>query len=147
MMPIPVPDVPGALGADVPADAEGLPPRSALSPRQRVVVDVSAIGDLALRTAAASVLSTTVAPAVVANAMRHPGGERSNLGFYAELAAEQDPAKSFPAPTELPRRPVTAGQPAGGVARERDGRQHRVPQQLHRDQPRDAKAVERIYLQ
>jgi pimeloyl-ACP methyl ester carboxylesterase len=100
--PMPVPDVPGALGADVPADAEGLPPRSALSPRQRVVVDVSAIGDLALRTAAAAVLSTTVAPAVVANAMRHPGGERSNLSFYAELAAEQDPAKSFPAPAQLP---------------------------------------------
>jgi pimeloyl-ACP methyl ester carboxylesterase len=100
---IPVPDVPGALGADVPAGAEGLPARSALSPRQRVVVDVSAIGDLALRTAAASLLSTTVAPAVVANARRHPGGERSNLGFYAELATEHDVAKSFPAPAELPQ--------------------------------------------
>jgi hypothetical protein len=101
-MSIPVPDAPGALGADVPADAQVLPSRSALSPRQRVVVDVSAIGDLALRTAAASVLSTTVAPAVVAHAMRHPGGERRNLGFYAELAAEHDVAKSFPAPAELP---------------------------------------------
>jgi hypothetical protein len=100
--PIPVPDVPGA---DVPAGAEGLPPRSALSPRQRVVVDASAIADLALRTWAASLLSTTVGPAVVANALRHTrsGSERSNLGFYAELAAERDPAKSFPAPTQLPQ--------------------------------------------
>jgi hypothetical protein len=92
----------GALGADVPPSAEGLPARSDLSPRQRAVVDVSAIGDLALRTAASSLLSATVAPAVVANAMRHPGGERSNLAFYAELAAERDAARSFPAPTELP---------------------------------------------
>ncbi|MGA8254127.1 MAG: alpha/beta fold hydrolase [Mycobacterium sp.] len=92
----------GALGADVPPSADGLPARSDLSPRQRAAVDVSAIGDLALRTAASSLLSTTVAPAVVANAMRHPGGERSNLAFYAELAAERDAAKSFPAPTELP---------------------------------------------
>jgi pimeloyl-ACP methyl ester carboxylesterase len=93
----------GAQGSDVPADAEGLPSRSALSPRQRVIVDVSAIGDLVGRTVAASLLSATVAPAVVVNAMRHPGGERSNLAFYGELAAEHDTAKSFPAPTELPR--------------------------------------------
>ena len=100
---IPVPDVPGALGADVPAGAGGLPSRSDLSPWQRVVVDLSAIGDLASRTVAASALATTVAPAVVAHALRHPGAERSNLGFYAELAAEHDVAKSFPAPTELPQ--------------------------------------------
>jgi dienelactone hydrolase len=100
--PIPDPDVPGALGADVPPGAEGLPARSALSPRQRVVVDLSAIGDLASRTVAASALATTVAPAVVAHAIRHPGAERRNLAFYAELAAEHDVAKSFPAPTELP---------------------------------------------
>jgi Serine aminopeptidase, S33 len=101
-MTMPVSDVPGARGADVPAGAEGLPARSALSPRQRVVVDLSAIGDLASRTVAASALATTVAPAVVAHAMRHPGAERSNLAFYAELAAAHDVAKSFPAPTELP---------------------------------------------
>jgi len=100
--PIPVPDVPGALGADVPPGAEGLPARSALSPRQRVVVDLSTIGDLASRTMAASALATTVAPAVVAHAIRHPGAERRNLAFYAELAAEHDVAKSFPPPTELP---------------------------------------------
>ena len=101
--PIPVPDVPGARGADVPAGADGLPRRSSLSLAQRVVIDSSAIGDLALRTAAASLLSNTVAPPVVAYAMCHPGRERRNLGFYAELAGEQDTAKSFPAPTEMPR--------------------------------------------
>ncbi len=88
--PIPVPDVPGARGADVPAGADGLPRRSSLSLAQRVVIDSSAIGDLALRTAAASLLSNTVAPPVVAYAMCHPGRERRNLGFYAELAGEQD---------------------------------------------------------
>jgi pimeloyl-ACP methyl ester carboxylesterase len=102
---IPVPDMPmppGASGADVPPGADGLPQRSALSLSQRLVVDASAIGDLALRTAAASML-TVVAPAVIANALRQPGSERDKLAFYAELAAGQDPAKSFPAPTEMPR--------------------------------------------
>ena len=100
--PIPVPDVPGA---DLPAGAGGLPPRSALSPRERLVVEASAIGDLALRTWVASVLATTVAPVVVATSVRHTrsGTERSNLNFYAELAGEHDPAKSFPAPTGLPQ--------------------------------------------
>ncbi|OBA84107.1 peptidase [Mycobacterium sp. 1164966.3] len=96
----PIPDVPGA---DVPAGAEGLPRRSDLPLGQRLVVDTSAIGDLAMRTAVASVLTTTVAPVVVANVLRQSGSERGKLGFYAELAAERDPAKSFPAPTELPR--------------------------------------------
>jgi pimeloyl-ACP methyl ester carboxylesterase len=110
--PVPIPDVPGA---DVPSGAEGLPPRSALSPRQRVVVDASAIGDLALRTAAASVLCTTVVPAVLADALRHgkSGSERDNLAFYAELAAEHDPAKSFPRPTDLPK---VSSRPASPLA-------------------------------
>lgn len=100
--PVPVPDVPGA---DVPAGAGGLPPHSALSPRQRMVVEASALGDLALRTWVASLLTTTVAPFVVANTLRQPdaASERSNLDFYAELGAAGDPAKSFPPPTELPR--------------------------------------------
>ena len=106
--PIAIPDVPGA---DVPAGAGGLPPRSALSPRQRMVVEASAIGDLALRTWVASVLATTVAPVVIATNLRQAGGaERSNLNFYAELAAERDPAKSFPAPTDLPQ---VSSRPAG----------------------------------
>ena len=100
--PVPIPDVPGG---DVASGAEGLPPRSALSARQRITVDSSAIADLALRTTAASMLCATVAPAVAATALRHikAGTERGNLGFYAELAAEHDPALSFPAPTEMPR--------------------------------------------
>jgi hypothetical protein len=107
-----VPDVPGA---DVVASADGLPPRAALSPRQRMVVDASAIGDLALRTWVASVLATTVTPAVLINSVRHTrsGSERGNLSFYAELAAEQDPAKSFPPPTVLPR---VSSRPAGPLA-------------------------------
>src|SRR6516165_3206682 len=111
---MPVPDVPGA---DVPTGAEGLPPRSALPPRQRVVVEAAAISDLALRTAIASVLTTTVTPAVIASSVRS-GSERDRLRFYADLGAERDPAKSFPAPTEVPKvssRP--ANRPAGSIAR------------------------------
>ncbi len=108
--PVPVPDVPGA---DVPAGAEGLPPRSVLSPRQRMVLEAAAIGDLALRTWVASVLSTTVTPAVIATSVRS-GSERDNLRFYAELAADRDPAKSFPAPTEPPR---VSSRPANRLAR------------------------------
>jgi alpha/beta hydrolase family protein len=111
--PISVPDVPGALaGGDVPAGAEGLPPRSALSPRQRLVVDASAISDLALRTRVASALAATVTPAVVASSVRS-GNDRGNLRFYAELAAERDPAKSFPPPTEVPR---VSSRPASPLA-------------------------------
>jgi dienelactone hydrolase len=98
--PLPIPDVPGAD-----ASVHGLPPRSALSARQRMVVEASAIGDLALRTSASSLLSATVAPVVIrANLCRaNSGDERSNLRFYAELGAEHDPRKSFPAPTEPPK--------------------------------------------
>jgi hypothetical protein len=70
-----------------------------------MVVQASEIGDLALRTWVSSVLAGTVAPAVVATSLRdtRSGSERSDLAFYAELAAAQDPVMSFPAPTELPR--------------------------------------------
>lgn len=105
--PVPIPDVPGAD-----AGAEGLPSRSVLSARQRILVESSAIADVALRTAVASVLSATVTPAVVANALRHvnEGSERSNLNFYAELAAAHDPAKSFRRRRSCPRSP--RGRPA-----------------------------------
>lgn len=103
--PLPVPDVPGAFeGADVPAGADGLPSLPELSPRERLVVKASALGDLALRTWVASLLAATVAPVVVTAARRAESrDERANLRFYADLAAERDPAKSFPAPTEVPR--------------------------------------------
>ncbi|OBH21689.1 peptidase [Mycobacterium sp. E1715] len=100
------PPIPAAFeGADVPVDDGGLPPNSALSPRQRMVVEGSAIGDLALRTWVSSLLTATVAPAVVAASLRHADAraERANLSFYAGLGAQRDPVKSFPAPTEPPR--------------------------------------------
>jgi pimeloyl-ACP methyl ester carboxylesterase len=86
-----------------------------LSPRERVVVEASAIGDLALRTTVASLLAATVAPVIIAGSVRRttPGTERGNLNFYAELAAEQDPTKSFPAPTELPE---VSSRPANRLA-------------------------------
>jgi pimeloyl-ACP methyl ester carboxylesterase len=108
--PVPVPDVPGG---DVPAGAAGLPPLSTLSPRQRIVLEAAAVSDLALRTAVASVLTTAVTPAVLASTVRF-GGERDNLRFYAELGAERNPAKSFPAPTEPPR---VSSRPAKRVVR------------------------------
>lgn len=118
--PLAVPDVPGGFkGADVPAEAHGLPPRSALSARQRAVVEASAIGDLALRTSVASVIAAAVTPVIVAtNLRRSTGSERDDLGFYAELAAEHDPATSFPPPTELPR---VSSRPAGRLAERRAG--------------------------
>lgn len=111
--PIPVPDVPGA---DVPPGADGLPPLSALPPRERGVVAACAAGDVALRTWVSSLLAVTAAPAVVATTLRHSksGSERANLNFYAELAAQHDPTQSFPAPTELPR---VSSRPAGPLAR------------------------------
>ncbi len=70
-----------------------------------MVVEGSAIGDLALRTWVSSLLATTVAPFVVTNALRRADSrsERDDLSFYAELGAERDPAKSFPPPTDVPR--------------------------------------------
>jgi pimeloyl-ACP methyl ester carboxylesterase len=98
--PVPIPDVPGG---DV--VGEGLPARAALSPRQRLVVDASAISDVALRTTASALLATTVAPVVVGANLRRgdSASERDKLKFYAELGAERDPQKSFPAPLEPPR--------------------------------------------
>jgi pimeloyl-ACP methyl ester carboxylesterase len=125
--PLPAPDIPEAFeGADAPPGAGGLPPRSALSPRQRMVVEASAVGDLALRTWVSSLLSTVVAPVVVANNVRRSdsGTERDNLNFYAELGAEQDPAMSFPPPTELPR--VTSRPASALAARVARGTVHNI---------------------
>ena len=55
--PIPVPDVPGAD-----ATARGLPRRVDLTRRQRLIVDSSAIADLGLRTALASVVGAAMVP-------------------------------------------------------------------------------------
>lgn len=97
---LPVPDVPGGE-----ADSRGLPDRSALTFGQRAVVDVSAVADLGLRTMVASLVGAAMTPPILTTALRgnRADVERENLRFYADLAAEKDPAKSFPAPTDIPR--------------------------------------------
>jgi len=108
--PIPVPDVPGAD-----ASARGLPRRIDLTLRQRLIVDSSAVADIALRTAIASLIGTAMLPAVVGDALRRADSraEQDHLRFYAELGKAQDPALSFPAPTSEPR---ISSRPANPVA-------------------------------
>jgi pimeloyl-ACP methyl ester carboxylesterase len=98
--PVPVPNVPGAD-----AGAHGLPDRSELTLGQRLIVDASAAADIGLRTFVASIVAAAMFPPIAAELLRHSGttGERDKMRFYAELAAEHDPVKSFPAPTEPPR--------------------------------------------
>jgi pimeloyl-ACP methyl ester carboxylesterase len=98
--PVPVPNVPGAD-----AGAHGLPDRSELSLGQRLIVDASAAADIGLRTFVASIVAAAMLPPIAAELVRHSGSarERDRMRFYAELAAEHDPVKSFPAPTEAPR--------------------------------------------
>ena len=108
--PIPVPDV---AGAD--ASAHGLPRRVDLTRRQRFIVDSSAVADIALRTAIASLLAATMVPTVLGTALRRSESraEREHLRFYAELAGAHDPSLSFPAPTEPPR---ISSRPANPIA-------------------------------
>ena len=108
--PIPVPDV---AGAD--ASVRGLPRRVDLTLRQRLIVDSSAVADIALRTAIASLLSVTMMPALLGSALRRSESraEADHLRFYAELGQAQDPALSFPAPTDVPR---VSSRPANPVA-------------------------------
>lgn len=108
--PLPVPDVEGGE-----ASARGLPRRSELTREQRFIVDASAVADLGLRTAIASLVGAAMLPKV-AGALLHPSdvrGEHEALAFYAGLAAAQDPTVSFPAPNELPR---VSTRPANPVA-------------------------------
>lgn len=70
--PIPVPDVPGAD-----ATARGLPRRIDLTLRQRLIVDSSAVADLALRTSIATLIGATMVPTVAGAglvAACQPGG-------------------------------------------------------------------------
>jgi pimeloyl-ACP methyl ester carboxylesterase len=108
--PIPVPDVPGAD-----ASRGGLPRRVDLTLRQRLIVDSSAVADIALRTAIASMLGITMVPTVIGTAVRRSESraERERLRFYAELAEAHDPAQSFPAPTDAPR---ISSRPANPIA-------------------------------
>lgn len=106
--PIPFPDVPGAD-----ATARGLPRRSDLTVAQRMVVDASAIADLGLRTAVASIVGAAMLPRLAGAALRpnRVHDEDAALDFYIELAAQRDPLLSFPAPATPPRvstRPANA---------------------------------------
>jgi len=80
-----------------------------------LIVDSSAVADIALRTATASLLRATMVPAVLSTALRRsePRAEHDHLRFYAELASAQDPELSFPAPTSEPR---ISSRPANPIA-------------------------------
>lgn len=107
---IPVPDIPGAD-----ATARGLPRRRDLTLQQRAVVDASAVADLALRTAIASIVGTAMLPRLAEAALRpnRIHDEDAALDFYIERAAQRNPLLSFPAPTAPPR---VSTRPAGAVA-------------------------------
>ncbi|OBB62219.1 peptidase [Mycobacterium sp. 852013-51886_SCH5428379] len=108
--PIPVPDVPGGD-----AGATGLPRRADLSLGQRLVVDASAVADLALRTGVASLVGAAMLPTVAAAVFQRDAGrlEAEHMRFYADLAAARDPQRSFPKPTVAPR---VSSRPANPVA-------------------------------
>lgn len=108
--PIPLLDV---AGAD--ATRGGLPRRADLTWEQRLIVDSSAVADLGLRTAIASLISATMLPKMAMSALRPTDtrAERAALEFYADLAAAKDPAASFPAPTRPPR---VSTRPANPIA-------------------------------
>ncbi len=99
-IPIPVPDI---AGGD--AGSRGLPARSDLSLLQKAIVDSSAVADIGLRTAIASLVGAAMLPPVLSGLLRRSDldRERANLEFYAELAALHDPTVSFPKPTEMPK--------------------------------------------
>lgn len=101
--PIPVPDV---AGADATID---------LTLQQKLTVDSSAVADLGLRTAIASLVGVAMLPRVAGTALRpnDTRAERDATKFYAELAAAKDPELSFPAPKEPPR---VSSRPANPVA-------------------------------
>jgi pimeloyl-ACP methyl ester carboxylesterase len=107
---LPVPDV---AGAD--ATMGGLPRRIDLTWQQKLIVEGSAIADLGLRTAIASLVGAAMLPRVAGTALRPKDSraERDGLRFYAELGAAKDPELSFPAPKEPPR---VSSRPANPVA-------------------------------
>jgi pimeloyl-ACP methyl ester carboxylesterase len=107
--PIPVPDVPGAD-----ATVRGLPRRVDLTLRQRLIVDTSAMADIALRTGIASLIAATMLPTLLGGLRgSRSRAEHDQLSFYGELAAAKDPALSFPAPTAAPR---VSSRPASPLA-------------------------------
>ncbi len=97
-LPVIVAAVPDVTGAE--ATGAGLPTRDQLSRRDRTIVGASAGADYVLRTAGASLIAGSVVPLVLGRTVAQR--ERENLGFYADLAAQHDPVKSFPKPTAMP---------------------------------------------
>jgi pimeloyl-ACP methyl ester carboxylesterase len=108
------------------AGSSGLPRRVDLTLRQRFIVDSSALADLALRTAIASVVGAAMLPQVARAALGRSGShrERDHMRFYGELATAQDPAVSFPAPISVPR---ISSRPANPIAEwMANGRVHNI---------------------
>jgi pimeloyl-ACP methyl ester carboxylesterase len=107
---LPIPDV---AGAD--ATIGGLPRRVDLTVRQKLIVDASAVADLGLRTAIASLVGAAMLPRVAGMLLQacDSRSEREAMRFYAELGAAKDPELSFPAPKEPPR---VSSRPANPIA-------------------------------
>ncbi|HVX19564.1 MAG TPA: alpha/beta fold hydrolase [Acidimicrobiales bacterium] len=87
-----------ATGAD--AGSAGLPRRRDLPLAARALVAGSAVADIGLRTAAASMVTASIVP--LTTNPRRVRRERERLGFYADLATHHDPERSFPRPTARP---------------------------------------------
>ncbi|MGH9136010.1 MAG: alpha/beta hydrolase family protein [Acidimicrobiales bacterium] len=88
-----------AVGPDLVGDEHvvtGFPDQSQLSLPTRLVVETSAAADVALRTAAATLVTASAAPLVLSR--RAMTDDRESLEFYADLAAAADPERTFPRP-------------------------------------------------
>lgn len=102
---------------DVTATALGQPDPGSLPLSTRLVVEGSAAADIALRTAVASLAA---APGLLWALRGSPGSDIAEHQFYRELAAQHDPALSFPEPVNEVK--VTIRAPGMRSFRARDGR-------------------------
>ncbi|MCE5288408.1 MAG: alpha/beta hydrolase family protein [Nocardiaceae bacterium] len=82
------------------ATTSGLPSLAQLTPREQAIVRSTATADIAMRTAAATLLAATFVPAVTSRSSLRR--EIANADFYASFASRHDPAASFPRPTHRP---------------------------------------------
>jgi hypothetical protein len=88
---------------------------AALDLRTRALYEASALSDVALRTAVASIVGGAMLPGLLS---RQGARERRRLAFYADLAAAQDPRAVFadPAPVRIDATPGRGpGVPGGRV--------------------------------
>src|SRR5258708_38913717 len=74
----------------------GLPDPSQLGVLPRIVMEGSALSDLALRTAASTLIAATAVP--FGFSPRRLRRERDELEFYRDLAERRDPPAPFPRP-------------------------------------------------